>query len=190
MLNIIDKPQNAIKTNPSIPPYPIQLGAIKGLNFDTILDVDTSALIICSSRIPRLIKAKYAQNFCATSFDDIIDTTLSGAITDEIAKMIAGFVRNLDDTVEKLYIACDGGESRNPAIAASILLASGRSDDCIWDNPFYYPNPLVYYRMCKAFGIDMTFEKACELRHRNEDAYHHAQLMRGETSYKRWELIL
>lgn len=30
-----------------IPPYPIQLAAIKGLNVDTILDVDTSALIIC-----------------------------------------------------------------------------------------------------------------------------------------------
>ncbi|MBR0133418.1 MAG: hypothetical protein IJM14_10115 [Lachnospiraceae bacterium] len=173
-----------------VKPYPIQLGAIKGINVDTILDVDTSALIICSSRIPRLIKAKYAQNFCATSFDDIIDTTLTGAITEEIAELITNFVRNLDNSVEKLYIACDGGDSRSPAIAASILLASGRNDDCIWDNPFYYPNPLVYYRMCKAFGIDMTFEKASELRHRNEYAYHQAQLMRGETTYKRWELIL
>ena len=31
----------------SILPYPIQLGAIKGLNIDTIMDVVTSALIIC-----------------------------------------------------------------------------------------------------------------------------------------------
>ena len=84
MLNIINT-TDALK---SIPPYPIQLGAIKGFKVDTILDVNTSALIICSSRIPRLIKAKYAQNFCATSFDDIIDTTLPGAITDEIAEMI------------------------------------------------------------------------------------------------------
>ena len=120
-----------------IPTYPIQLAAIKGLNVDTILDIDTSALIICSSRIRRLIKAKYAQNFCATSFDDIIDITLPGAITEEIAELITNFVRNLDNSVEKLYIACDGGDSRSPAIAASILLASGRSDDCIWDNPFY-----------------------------------------------------
>lgn len=174
----------------SIFPYPIQLGAIKGLNTDTMTDVDTSALIICSSRIPRLIKAKYAQNFCATSFDDIIDTTLPRAITDEIAEMIANFVRNLDNSVGKLYIACDGGDSRSHAIAASILLVSGRSDDCIWDNPFYHPNPLVYYRMCISFGINMTFEKACELKLRNEDAYHQAQLKGGETTYKRWELIL
>ena len=51
----------------------IHIYPIKGLTKDMLGDTAYSALIACSSRVSRLAKALFADNFCAVHFLDTID---------------------------------------------------------------------------------------------------------------------
>ena len=101
---------------------------------------------------------------------------------------IIKFINRLPDEVTDLYICCSKGQSRSAAVAAAILRMSGRSDDPVWLNPFYDPNTLVYYRLCKQAGIPITPEEVQLRKEQNEKAY--LELQEGKpTKYERWQII-
>ena len=138
-----------------IPRYLIHVAPLKCLlNQETVVyDPDHSAAILCSSdltQITEYIPFKYCLQLV---FQDICDSRDRNAFSFEQAKRITQFISGLPADITDLFIACDAGCSRSPAIAAALLRASGRSDKTIWGNPRYYPNPLVYERVCKALGL-------------------------------------
>ena len=170
----------------------IHIYPIKGLNEDMLAQYEFPALILCSSRVSRLVKALFADNFCVVSFLDTIDVNDEGAIQPQHADTIISFIYSLDSSTTKitdLFICCDGGDSRSPAIAAAILRLLGKDDRVVWENPFYTPNILVYYRMCRAFGITVSWEDVLKLRQVSDEAYREAQRNNGQTSHKRWEVL-
>lgn len=162
---------------------------IKGLTMEMLNETVMPALIICSSRIDRLIKAKYVDSFLAVHFLDTIDMNDDGSIKTQHAEVIKDFLFNLSPEITDLFICCDGGDSRSPAIAAAILKMMGRNDERIWKNPFYTPNILVYYIICQVFGIPVSWENVLEMRMINEKAYKETQMKNGQTGYKRWEIL-
>jgi len=72
------------------------------------------------------------------------------------ALLIAGFVRTLHENINTLFVSCEAGMSRSPAIAAAVMLALGGDDMPIWENPAYSPNGYVYRMVLKAFGLDAS----------------------------------
>lgn len=91
----------------------------------------------------------------------------------EQAAGFAGFIRQLDRTTE-LYICCDAGESRSPAIAAATERWLCRSDRYIWESPRYHPNALCFCRMLEAFGLSITDEALDMLIQTNRMAFKNA----------------
>ena len=170
----------------------IHICSIKGLTEDMLDQYELPALIICSSWASRLVKALFADDFCAVSFLDLIDANKAGAVQPQHADVILSFLYTLGSLPKKitdLFICGDGGDSRSPAIAAAIIRSLGRDDRAVWENPFYTPNILVYYRMCRASGISVSWEEVLKLRQLNEEAYREAQRNNGQTSHKRWEVL-
>ena len=104
------------------------------------------------------------------------------------ARVIIKFVRRLPKTVTDIYVCCSKGGSRSAAVAAALLRMSGRSDAPVWDNPYYVPNTLVYYRLCREFGLPVTRLSVWLKNRRNQRAYR--KLQRGEPcKYERWQII-
>ena len=94
----------------------------------------------------------------------------------------------LPDEVTDLYVCCSKGQSRSAAVAAALLRMSGRSDDPVWLNPYYNPNTLVYYRLCREAGILVTPLEVQIKRKQNEKAY--LDLQEGKpTKFERWQII-
>ena len=114
---------------------------------------------------------------------------MEGAITSEHADTIRNFLFNLSEEITDLYISCDGGDSRSPAIAAAVMRLIGRDEQRVWRNPYYTPNILVYYVLCESFGVPVMWDDALERRRINEESYRLAQRLNGDTEYKRWEVL-
>ena len=172
--------------------YRIHIYPIKGLTEDMLAQYEFPALILCSSRVSRLVKALFADDFCAVSFLDTIDVNDEGAMQPQHADTILSFLYSLDSSITSitdLFICCHSEDSRSPAIAAAILRLLGKDDRAVWENPFYTPNILVYYRMCRASGISVSWEEVLKLRQLNEEAYRKAQMNNGQTCHKRWEVL-
>ena len=172
--------------------FRIHIYPIKGLTEELLNQYESPALIICSSRVSRLGKALFANDFCAVNFLDTIDENDEGSMQPQHADTILSFLHSLDSLqkqIKDLFICCDGGDSRSPAIAAAILRSLGKNDHVVWENPFYTPNILVYYRMCRAFGIPVSWEDVLKLLQVNEEAYKEAQRNAGQTNHKRWEVL-
>ena len=111
----------------------IHIYPLKGLTDEMLLLTAHPALIVCSSREQRLKKALLAENFCAVMFQDTIEKDAVGAFKKEQADLIRNFLDSLSPEVRDLFLCCDGGDSRSPAIAAAILRAAGREEDRICD---------------------------------------------------------
>ena len=90
--------------------------------------------------------------------------------------------------ITDLFICCDSGDSRSPAIGAALLYISGRGDDCIWNNPFYKPNLLVYRVMCTAFGKIVSEGELQEKKQQSDRALPKAIENADASGYKRWEV--
>ena len=62
------------------------------------------------------------------------------------ARRIMDFV--MDTKNEVIFICCDAGESRSPAIAAALYEhENGENADFIWNSSEYHPNMYVYRTM-------------------------------------------
>ena len=73
-------------------------------------------------------------------------------------------------------------------VAAALLRMSGRSDASVWDNPYYVPNKLVYYRLCREYGLFVTRLSVWIKTGRNHRAYR--RLQQGKLcKYERWQII-
>lgn len=92
----------------------------------------------------------------------------------EQASAFASFVKALKGNTTDLYICCDAGESRSPAIAAAIRRWLAQCDAYIWENPKYYPNMLCFLRMLEALNLTITDEEADALLEINKRAFKEA----------------
>lgn len=54
---------------------------------------------------------------------------------------------------EDIFVSCDAGESRSPAIAAALIRISGNDDSYIWNSREYWPNQLVYQTILNRAGL-------------------------------------
>ena len=168
--------------------YNIHISSIKALTENTFTDtVGDYAVISCAERTSRYLSLCPPPLLLQLTFADTISETDPRGFTAEHGKDIKSFMEALPDTVSDLFIFCDAGESRSTAIAAAILLASGRSDDAVWNNPFYHPNTLVFSHLCQAFGIKLSQEQIEAKRKQSEDAFKNA--IKNGTVYERWEVI-
>lgn len=52
---------------------------------------------------------------------------------------------------EDIFVACDAGESRSPAIVAGLLMIAGMDDNYIWKSKDYRPNVHVYRTILECF---------------------------------------
>lgn len=90
------------------------------------------------------------------------------------ASTFASFVKTLEGKTTDLYICCDAGESRSPAIAAAIHRWLAQCDAYIWENPKYHPNMLCFLRMLEALNLTITDEEADALLEINKRAFKEA----------------
>ena len=187
-LNLKNPDKVSLRLKFNIEKLKIHIYPVKGLSESMLADTIFPALIVCSSRWPRLNKARFMDNFCALHFQDIIDIKDDDAFRMAQAEMIRDFLIGLPEEISDLFICCDGGDARSPSIAAAIMRFIGRSEEKVWNNPFYTPNILVYFRLCCAFGIQISWEEALEKNKQNDLAYRNAQ-ENCETSYERWEIL-
>ena len=115
-----------------------------------VLQDDTLDFILCTAMpVPR---GQDRSNVLILDFLDIEDENNPLAFRDGHAAQIVRFLSR-PGANEDLFVCCDSGESRSPAIAAAIRLAAGESDMPVWESPEYRPNRLVYARLCGAMGI-------------------------------------
>lgn len=112
----------------------------------------TRALISCVPITDERVKAEFGMCL-ELSFMDVADVNHVDAFCSVHAQKIMDFVQKLTPSVTDLYVCCNQGQSRSPAIVAALLRLSGRSDAAVWKNPFYHPNPLVYRCLCKTAGM-------------------------------------
>ena len=166
--------ENSIAGNAHCRGFTFHVLPVRAITSDTVnLPPERYAMILCSTHIERLKKAaQCAENCLIADFADLTDPTRSDTFHPEHAQGIKQFVASLSPQVTDLFICCDHGESRSPAIMAALLLASGKSDHRVWSNPHYHPNPLVFRELCIAFGIFMPEWKVRARVRINEEAFH------------------
>lgn len=172
--------------------YAIHILAVTAFNpkyhelpFD--LPDERNAVIICTRRENKFLK-DYKGNKLEIGFPDVEDPEIEGAFEGAHARAIMRFIRKLPDEVTEIYVCCSKGTSRSAAVAAGLLRMSGRSDDPVWLNPYYVPNTLVYYRLCKEAGIPITPEDVQLKQKQNEEAYRSLK-MGKPCKYERWQII-
>lgn len=79
-------------------------------------------------------------------FDDVENNeTGYYAITDEDAKRIANFVKNIDDKIDILIVHCLAGRSRSAGVAGAISKWKFNDDSYFFKN--YTPNMLCYRKV-------------------------------------------
>ena len=160
-----------------IPAYNIHISPLKALLYrrDPFCDPARSAAILCSSDFSPLSRRNPFVHYIRLEFQDTPDARNPYSFRPEQAETVARFIDGLPAGITDLFIACDAGSSRSPAIAAALLRASGRSDKEIWQDPKCTPNPLVYRLACRAFYLYtpklLVFHKARS----NRRAYRMAQ---------------
>ena len=115
-----------------------------------------TAYILCISD-PQMQTADSAR-IMQLFFQDITNEKSKDAFQKEHAERIVCFFERVqqNDQIDCIFVCCDAGISRSPAIAAALMREQGQNDDCIWSDAEYDPNPLVYRRLCHAFGHPVT----------------------------------
>ena len=89
-------------------------------------------------------------------FSDVDSISHPDRMSEGQALQVADFIRSLGEGIGTLFVSCEAGMSRSPAIAAAIILALGGDDMVIWNNTAYSPNGYVYRMVLKAFGLDAS----------------------------------
>lgn len=169
--------------------YAIHILPTSAIRVDTFdLPQSQNAIIICNGRSNQDINRCLPENTLIMDFPDVEDPHYPGAFNAAHARKIIGFICNLSSDVTDMYVCCSKGSSRSPAVAAALMRMSGRSDKAVWLNPFYVPNLLVYYRLCRTWGFHTTrFSVWC--RHlANVIAFKRAQ-RKKKVDYERWEIL-
>lgn len=114
---------------------------------------DGIALIVCSDA-PVSSEKFRGLHVLQVSFADVTDGM--DAFSLYHARKIAVFVDELPADIRRLYVCCDAGQSRSPAIAAAITRYFGCDHKVIWKNPKYRPNPHVYRVLCEELRLNCS----------------------------------
>lgn len=112
---------------------------------------ECAAIVVSSYEISR-DKLQGIPNLLTINFDDV-SADQGNSFNVEQADKVRSFVDGLLDHIDTLFVCCDSGESRSPAIAAAIMEHKGLDHMAIWKNPKYHPNPYVCAMLCTAFEI-------------------------------------
>lgn len=94
----------------------------------------------------------------------------------DVRRMIA-FLKGRD--WKEVFIACDAGESRSPAVVAGLLRISGRDDSYIWTSTDYRPNVRVYRTILECFRGQPGIEDELK-RIENRTAEEYRQLRKSQ----------
>ena len=105
-------------------------------------------------------------NFADTECEERLD-----AINAFDIETICKFIEKCD--FEDIFISCDAGESRSPAVAAGLLVLLGEDDSFIWKSDEYRPNTLVFRQLLETADDSNTVAEAelIELMHMTPDEY-------------------
>ena len=168
--------------------FVIHILSVPAINADVFdLSMDKNAVIICTDRTSEFIEGDYIKHKLILPFQDVEIKNMPGAFNEAYARSVIRFLQKLPDCVSDLYVCCSKGGSRSPALAAAILKGSKRSDDPVWKNPFYNPNKLVYWKMCKELGIFMPWPLVKHKGAINERAFKDAD--KDNLEYERWQIL-
>ena len=107
-------------------------------------------------------------------FDDLDREVPGRSISQMAVNRIGLFLQEHEQDVERIYVACDSGESRSSAIAAAVCRYFGLDDSHIWNNPHYHPNPLVFIKVCHRLDVPMDDGTVDYLVEMNYRAFHNA----------------
>lgn len=169
-------------------PYVIHIFSAFWLRSDMFdLPPDNYAFVICTRYIYKYEAVLKPFYWMVSEFEDTDDKRNSESFNLRDAKKICDYILTLPSWVTDIYICCDHGQSRSPAVAASVLLATGRSDDPVWSNPHYKPNILVFKLMCQAFGIKMTTPMLILRKLKNRIA--RSGMSKRSNKHELWEMI-
>ena len=160
---------------------------------DTIPE-SNACYILCSTD-PLIISGKDAKeysNVINVVFKDIPYYAPPDSFTTEQAEQIKDFLERIDPAVQ-LFVCCDFGISRSPAVAAAIILKDSGydeqkenwADEEIWGNPHFEPNSWVFQVLCKVLGVKITTQGITKREAFNARAIKdHARRLRDNSSYK------
>lgn len=171
--------------------YIIHILGIRAMTAEAFdLPLGQNAIIDCAESRSEFIEEVFDPRLALKiRFADIEDPSHPTAITSAHARAIIRFIEDLPEEVTDVYVCCEKGGSRSPAVAAALLRASGRSDVDVWRNPYYVPNKLVYRTLCKQLGLRAS-RLSVWLRGRiNERAFVEAQRSVGSSKYERWQIL-
>lgn len=90
------------------------------------------------------------ENVLILHFADTEVKTKDDAVRESDTEKIFSFLENC--RYEDVFISCDEGQSRSPAVAAALLKCAGHDDSFIWESEEYRPNLLVYYSILKYYN--------------------------------------
>ncbi|MBQ8207522.1 MAG: hypothetical protein IJZ89_02170 [Clostridia bacterium] len=71
-------------------------------------------------------------------------------LSDEQAKQISDFYREVKDDVDIIICQCEHGQSRSAAIAAAILEYEYKKGIDIFANDDYFPNKVIFRKVLKS----------------------------------------
>jgi rhodanese-related sulfurtransferase len=77
-------------------------------------------------------------------------------ISDSDANKIKEFMDNLNKDTDILIVHCRAGQSRSAGVAAALSKIYFGDDSYYFNNSKYTVNMTVYYKVLKAFGLDVT----------------------------------
>lgn len=170
--------------------YVIHVLSVAAIREDTFdLPQQQNAIVVCTHLNQNSrVKSILPQNKLILDFPDVEDPHYPGSFNQAHARRIIRFVQDLPDDVTDLYVSCSKGSSRSPAVAAALLRMSGRSDKAVWLNPYYVPNLLVYYRLCRAWGFHTPLVTVWFKHLANRRAFRVAK-KRQSSKYERWQIL-
>lgn len=93
-------------------------------------------------------------NVLLLQFADTEDKNRYNAISGDDVEKIISFLKEC--TCKDIFVACDAGESRSPAIAAGLIRIAGGDDSYIFHSKDYRPNILVYSTVLE-YGSSIKF---------------------------------
>ena len=110
-------------------------------------------------------------NVLILNFADTECVERSDAITELDVQKICKFIEA--SNAEDIFVSCDAGESRSPAVAAGLLVLLGIEDSYIWKSSDYRPNTLVYRRMLETADCSNSVAKTelFKLEYMSPDEY-------------------
>lgn len=126
-------------------------------------------IIIASTSYRFMSEIAEAANSLYLGYADSEISSRSDSFNGELASQVAGYLEAHREA-KKIAFTCDAGQSRSPALAAAFIRHLGYEDDCIWENPYFSPNTLVYSVMLEAWGISVTENDRMTLKAKSEQA--------------------